>query len=281
MNKCKIAQLTHISKVDNKLETTSNIVMSAQFYKTEDMVMNYLTNFQNISQQKVYSANEYMQFYCSEERVSDEWSEENEFIPITISNEKFKINEDVERLFENRISCREFDGEIEKSKLFALLDCVLKNRKKKSGEYHRGYPSGGALYPIKILLHISGVEGLKDGLYLYQNEKNGLVYCKSRFSEADIEDILSGQRIRFGKSKVIVLFLYDLLQNYVKYYDISLSLAFIEVGAISQSIQLLAAGCNIGYCDIGGFPKSKMERKLKLNEGYYHIVHVGIMGGVS
>lgn len=281
MNKCKIVKLTHISKIDNKLETTSDIVMNAHIYKTEDIVMNYLTNFQNISQQKIYSANEYMQFYSSEESVNDEWGTEMEFLPISISNNNFKIHRDVERIFENRMSCREFNGEIEKSKLFALLDCVLKNRKKKSGEYHRAYPSGGALYPIKILLQISGVEGIKDGLYLYENEKNGLVYCENGFSGADIEEILRGQKITFGRSKVLILFLYDFLQNYIKYYDISLSLAFIEVGAISQSIQLVAPGCNIGYCDIGGFPKSKMERKLKLNQGYYHIVHVAIMGGVS
>ena len=186
----------------------------------------------------------------------------------------------VEKLLSQRKSYRNFHGTIEKNRLLVLLGSVLKDRENGEGGSHRVYPSGGALYPIRVLLHISGVAGMEDGLYLYSHQKEGVQYCHVHMKEEDIAELLCGQLITFENSRVIIFYVYDFLQNYIKYYDIALSLAFIEVGAISQTIQLIAPECGIGYCDIGGFPKRKLETKLKLNKEYYHIIHVGVLGGI-
>ena len=41
-------------------------------------------------------------------------------------------------------------------------------------------------------------------------------------------------------------------RSYVKYGELALAHAFIEVGLMSQNLHLLSQGLGIGTCDMGG-----------------------------
>lgn len=276
MNKNRISKLFHISTTSNKQETAADIILKSHMYLDTNLGLDYLVNFQNLNLTKMRSGMEYIQYYgLKDDSVEDE---ECAYIEIEESEERLK---NISLLFELRKSYRKFQREIKKEELFTLLSFTLKEKKNEKGESRRNYPSGGALYPIKLFMYIFGVNEIKDGVYLYEHKKNRLIYYDAIFDKGCMEEVLKGQSISFEQSGILIMYVYDFLQNYIKYHDIALSLAFIEVGAISQTIQLVAPQCGMGYCDIGGFPKGKIEKWLNLNSPYFHIVHVGVMGGVK
>lgn len=274
MNKSKISKLFRITTSKNKNESATDFIMKAGMHLEDDLVIKYLINFQNKSPIRRLSGAEYESY--DNEETDNNW--------YSYCGKSYMLEEPnlevLDILLKSRLSSRNFRGTIEKDKLFDLLSVSLRDRYNVKNELRRAYPSGGALYPIELLFNISGLKGIQDGIYHYNHRTNSLIYFDSALKEDEINRILVGQNITFGESKVMVIYIYDFLKNYIKYYDISLSLAFIEIGAISQTLQIVAPQCRIGYCDIGGFPKGWIEKKLKLNGEYYHVVHIGIMGGI-
>ena len=196
MNRNKISKLFHISTTSNKQETAADVVLRSHMYMDDNLVLDYLVNFQNLNPTRLRSGMEYIQYYAKENDTAE--NESREYIEI---QETEKL-EDIQSLFELRKSYRNFQREIKREELFTLLSFTLKE-KNENGMYRRSYPSGGALYPIKLFLYISGVNGINDGVYLYEHKKNRLLLYDSCFDENCMKEVLTGQNISFGKSKIL------------------------------------------------------------------------------
>ncbi len=106
----------------------------------------------------------------------------------------------------------------------------------------RGYPSGGAFYPVDAyVLKESEEEYI---LYHYDVYNNSLVYFRSL-----TEEIVTSPH--FGKT-VTVLFAINAVYSKAKYGELSWLLGLIECGHIAQNIYLVCASRGIDCCGIGG-----------------------------
>ena len=70
-------------------------------------------------------------------------------------------------------------------------------------------------------------------------------------------------------------------RSYVKYGELALAHAFIEVGLMSQNLHLLSQGLGIGTCDMGGFNKVLLERKMQLCGVNRHVIFSIVFGKVE
>ncbi|UGQ16587.1 MULTISPECIES: SagB family peptide dehydrogenase [unclassified Borrelia] len=143
----------------------------------------------------------------------------------------------------------------------------------------RTYPSGGGLYPIDIYFYVNGVEHLDNGFYLYQPSNNSVF--KMGVSLCEIKELIN---IAFFKDSVnfnvAFFFVYRYEVNYLKYSEMSLIFAFIELGAIHQNLALVSTALNLGYCNLGGFDKVELEKILKLDGISDHVVSASVLGNI-
>ncbi len=149
---------------------------------------------------------------------------------------------------------------IERETFSSLLSLSARNRispgsAHSSGtEVHRAYPSGGGLYSLSLypILGPSAVESLAAGVYRYVPEVHGLeliadqsrayqpfLDAAARSADAAYAPIALVMTSRFGEQRQV-------------YGDLAYSLVLKEVGALFQTLYLVAAYLNLGACALGG-----------------------------
>jgi len=145
----------------------------------------------------------------------------------------------------------------------------------------RTAPSGGGLFPIYLYLTVQNVEGLEDGIYLYQplthSLKKILIFDEqTRRAFAAIADW--GFNIDSSKVNVGIFYVYNLYENSRKYCDMGMTFGIIEAGEISENIHLICTALRIASCDIGGYEKVQSEKFLGIDGLSKHLVHLTIIG---
>lgn len=93
----------------------------------------------------------------------------------------------IRKIFENRRSTllNSFDGNWNREELFKLLTIAVGPNSRKR-VYHgenlilRNYPSGGALFPIKLYIFVKDVEGVEAGVYYISPQLKKLIKVESK-----------------------------------------------------------------------------------------------------
>lgn len=199
-----------------------------------------------------------------------------------------KIKAALSDVIRSRRSIRKFSGKsisfADFSSLLYYADGIsgkLKGADMK-GQYHdltlRTAASGGGLYPITLYIIAWHVEGLKQGIYVYQPYSNTVLFKKS-ISLKNLESLAAyGWEIDPDQSAFSVVYVYNYYMNTRKYGDGALAYALIEAGEISANLQLSAAGLGYGGCDLGGYQKQYLEELLDLDGHTKQIIHFTIVG---
>lgn len=141
----------------------------------------------------------------------------------------------------------------------------------------RGYASGGGLYPITAYLLVLNIEGLKPGWYKLQPHTHSVLFLAEVDSQID-SDIISGDNIEVKEASFLVFYGFDLTKSYPKYGETSLQLALIEVGEMSQLIDMLVTSLSLGSCQSAGFKKTFVQKSLQLDGITEQILHAQIIG---
>ena len=145
----------------------------------------------------------------------------------------------------------------------------------------RSAPSGGALFPITLYMVLRNVNDVDDGIYYYLPLEHSIRLVKKL--DGNLEDDINhvaewGINIEQKKINVIIFYVYSLYNNSRKYSDMAYDFAMVEVGQISENIQLTCTAEGIASCDIGGFEKYKCENFLEIDGLTKNIVNVTIIG---
>lgn len=145
----------------------------------------------------------------------------------------------------------------------------------------RAAPSGGGLFPITLYMVIRNVKGVKDGVYYYLPVEHSIRLVK--LLDNDMKERLStvaewGFNIEQKNINIIIFYVYSLYDNSRKYLDMAYDFAMVEVGQISENIQLTCTAEGIASCDIGGFEKYKCENFIEVDGLTKNIVNVTIIG---
>lgn len=140
-----------------------------------------------------------------------------------------------------------------------------------NGLFKNTVPSAGARYPIEIHIINNNVEGLKKGIYHYNQKKSYLELTNdTKMPYEDITNLCLNQSFIYNSSAVICLCA-DFTRTISKYGDRGYRYVFIDAGHIGQNLYLMAAKNNIGIVGIGGFKDIKLKNILSLPASEYPI----------
>ena len=145
----------------------------------------------------------------------------------------------------------------------------------------RAAPSGGGLFPITLYMVLRNVEGIEDGVYYYLPVEHAIRLVKSLDSEMknELNTVAEwGTNIEQNNINIIMFYVYNLYNNSRKYLDMAYDFAMVEVGQISENVQLTCTAEGIVCCDIGGFEKYKCENFIEVDGLTKNIVNVTIIG---
>lgn len=143
----------------------------------------------------------------------------------------------------------------------------------------RSYPSGGALYPIKIYLYVNKVKGFDQGIYEYRHGNPDSLHLLKEVNNDSIDDFSTFKydNKSFKTCNFIVFLASDLLLP-TRYGRNQYKLSLLECGHIVQNIMLVSTCFNRASVPIGGYFEVKLNSFLgidKINETVLYFVAVG------
>ena len=139
-------------------------------------------------------------------------------------------------------------------------------------------PSGGSLYPIDLCFFALNISGIENGVYKYVPEHHALKKQSSLDENFDLISMAQMQELDYKNASLFFVFVYKLFENTRKYGDSGLAFALIEAGEISENIHLVCTALGCGACDIGGYIKHDLEKKMGLDGLSQHVIHTLLVG---
>jgi oxazoline/thiazoline dehydrogenase len=143
------------------------------------------------------------------------------------------------------------------------------------------YPSGGAMHPLEVYVAAADCEGLERGLYHYRPLAHAL--APVRPFDADVERLMADARQSIGGQLERLPLLFVISARFRrtawKYQGIAYHLILMEVGALYQTMYLVATAMGLTPCALGCGDSDLFARLI--GSDYYMETSVGefILGG--
>lgn len=139
----------------------------------------------------------------------------------------------------------------------------------------RTYPSGGALYPIQVMIYAQKVEGLESGLYRFSAYDNRLYRIASRNLDQDSlsrltpstdperNPIYAGSD--FSQAAFFCFLFADFTNQSDKYGLRAYRLALLEAGHAAQNLLLVTTALRLNSVPLAGFYDDRAHQLLQLD----------------
>jgi SagB-type dehydrogenase family enzyme len=128
------------------------------------------------------------------------------------------------------------------------------------------YPSGGSLHSIEAYLAIYNCDGLANGFYYYDASEHTLTEIPDKHKLLD--SILKNAQAAMGRDDspaAVCVFSSRFERVFWKYESLGYRLILLELGAIFQTLYLLAAGLNLSVCALGSGNSNEFSEYLNLD----------------
>lgn len=144
------------------------------------------------------------------------------------------------------------------------------------------YPSGGSLHALEVYLISVRCQGLAPGLYRYLGAEHAL--CRAGGPGPDLEALLEEARQGTGGHlpdvpSVLLIATARFRRVMRKYQSLAYSLILKEVGALLQTVSLVATAMDLAACAIGTGDSLRFARAAGLDESAETSVGEMILGG--
>lgn len=136
------------------------------------------------------------------------------------------------------------------------------------------YPSGGSLHSIETYLAIYNCDDLSSGFYYYDALKHSLVGISNQ--QTLLDSILKNAQTAMGRDDLpaaVLVFSSRFGRVFRKYESLGYRLILIELGAIFQTLYLLAAELNLSVCGLGAGNSTEFSASLNLD--YFKETSIG------
>jgi SagB-type dehydrogenase family enzyme len=170
------------------------------------------------------------------------------------------------RILDERHSTRDFDDQrpITLGELARFLDATARVRRKWKTNLDltedapevayaaRPYPSGGSAYELELYLAVANCEGLESGFYHYDADRHVLVPIATR--QQELEALFAAAEFAMdaaGQPQILITVAARFARVSWKYSSIAYSLILKDVGAVIQTMYLMATDMGLGGCAIG------------------------------
>ncbi|MEO7145897.1 MAG: SagB/ThcOx family dehydrogenase [Bryobacteraceae bacterium] len=144
---------------------------------------------------------------------------------------------------------------------------------------HRPYPSGGALYPVEILVYPADVRGIAARFYNYQALAHRLVPSAAKADE-NLKNFLAEDTANEA-AFFVLLFLDFTRLSLSKYGKKAYRLALLEAGHLAQNVLLAAAAFRLAALPLCGFDDDRLSRAAGLRYPDQPVVYVLAVGSAA
>jgi len=138
----------------------------------------------------------------------------------------------------------------------------------------RPYPSGGAIYELEVYVVVKECWGLAPGLYHYAADAHQLYKLSDR--TAGVEALLNDAQHSTGgecKPQVLIVLSARFQRLMWKYQSLAYALTLKHVGALYQTMYLVATAMGLAPCAVGGGNSDRFAQAAGLD--YYAETSVG------
>ena len=141
----------------------------------------------------------------------------------------------------------------------------------------RTVPSGGALYPLEMYVHVKNVEGLPPGLYHFNPAQNSICCLLEGDQTAHIAQAVVQPAVI--KESAIQVFLTAIFERSTfKYGDRGYRFVLIEAGHVAQNMNLVSTSLGLGLLNIGGFFDREIDDWLSIDGITHSTVYMLALG---
>ncbi|MBA3957078.1 MAG: SagB family peptide dehydrogenase [Parachlamydiaceae bacterium] len=131
----------------------------------------------------------------------------------------------------------------------------------------RPYPAAGAIHEIDFYLVINVCNGIEPGVYYYHPVRHTL--CKKNVGMSYIEKIISNAKFGMGVAATAPQIVFVLTSRFKKiawkYEKMSYRCTLISMGAIFQTMSLVATSMNLASCIVGSGDSSLFAEALNID----------------
>lgn len=115
----------------------------------------------------------------------------------------------------------------------------------------RPYPSGGAMYELELYIAVDRCQDLEPGLYYYQPQAHEL--CSISSATEPVQALLknAGRSMGADNPQLLIIITARFQRLAWKYESIAYALMLKHVGALYQTMYLVATAMNLAPCGIG------------------------------
>jgi SagB-type dehydrogenase family enzyme len=116
----------------------------------------------------------------------------------------------------------------------------------------RPYPSGGSAYELELYLAVASCEGLASGFYHYDADRHALVPIAAR--QHELKTLFAAAEFAMDAAappQILITVAARFARVSWKYSSIAYSLILKDVGAVIQTMYLMATDMGLGGCAIG------------------------------
>lgn len=141
-------------------------------------------------------------------------------------------------------------------------------------------PSGGALYPLELYVHVARVEGLEAGLYHYDPEEHCLDLLRTGDAGPEVAAALVQHDL--ARSAAAIIFVSAVFfRSTFKYGDRGYRFVLLEAGHLVQNVLLTAQELGLATAPIGGYSDRDVDRFLGFDGLSESTVYVVLLGPVD
>jgi len=141
----------------------------------------------------------------------------------------------------------------------------------------RTVPSGGALFPIDLYVHIRNVKGLNAGLYHFDPVKHELsVLREGDQIEALTQHFPQKNLLKDTSVQIFIVGMFE--RSTFKYGETGYRFTFIEAGHIGQNVSLASEIFNLATVCVGGYYGATLDRYLGFDGVNQSVIYVLCIG---
>ncbi|WP_434045372.1 MULTISPECIES: SagB/ThcOx family dehydrogenase [Sorangium] len=178
-----------------------------------------------------------------------------------------------------RVSRRAFGEEpLDAERVGALLWAAHGQISAPGEPERRTVPSGGALFPLRLVVLARAVEGLTEGAYRYAPATGALEALPEVHSPGVLGAWFRTQHIDYGRAAAVVFFVGLLDRTCARYGERGYRYLLLEAGHAAQNLCLAATALDVPHVPVGGFDDDRVNAGLQLPRHREATVYSVVLG---
>jgi SagB-type dehydrogenase family enzyme len=141
----------------------------------------------------------------------------------------------------------------------------------------RVVPSGGALYPLEIFIHVNKAERLQTGVYHYNPVRHDVRLLQHDDPAAKLKKCFIQESI-YQCASLLIFITAIFERSVLKYGERGYRFAFLEAGHVAQNINLVSCAMGLACFNVGGFFDREVDAFLNLDGITHSTVYVVAIG---